>query len=136
MASKILLVEDDVNFRAVFAVALELHGFVVHQAGSGRVALELLGSEEPDIIISDLDMSGIDGRMLCKLARSDARFSTIPFAILSAFVDPDQDGPMEDLPADCWLSKQDPMAKLVRAIKDLLARPRSLPPGREMPNNQ
>jgi CheY-like chemotaxis protein len=137
MASKILLVEDDASFRAVFAVALELQGFVVYQAGSGRGALELLGIEKPDMIISDLEMSGIDGRALCKFARSDSRLSSIPFAILSAFVDPDGSGGIEDLPADCCLSKQDSMSQLVQAIKDLLDRPQPLPqPDRGSPRDR
>ena len=127
MASKILLVEDDPNFRAVFAVALELQGFVVYQAGSGRGALDLLHTNRPDMIISDLEMSGIDGRALCKLARNDSRFSAIPFAILSAFVDSEELGRIKDLPADCCLSKQDSMNQLVQTVRELLERPRPLP---------
>ncbi len=120
MAGKILLVEDDPEFRTVLAMALELEGYHVRQVTGGQKALELLSYEQPDIIISDLEMNGVDGRALCKRARGDAGLSGIPFVILSAFVDPDGYGDLIDLPADCCLSKQVPVSQLVQLIKDLL----------------
>ncbi len=121
MTGKILLVEDDPTFRAVLALALELQGYVVRQASCGRSALDLLESEIPDIIISDLEMGGMDGRAFCKHTRADAKFSRIPFVILSAFVDPGVATGLADLPADRCLSKQIPVAELTRLIEELLA---------------
>jgi CheY-like chemotaxis protein len=119
MAGKVLLVEDDPEFRAVLALALELQGYHVRQVACGQQALDLLNSEIPDIIISDLEMRGVDGRALCKHARRDSVLSNVPFVILSAFVDPDEPGKLTDLPADCCLSKQVPIARLVQLIKKL-----------------
>jgi len=118
---KILLVEDDNEFRAVLALALELEGFVVRQACDGEMALQALTSEQPDLIISDLDMKGINGRSLCKYARSDEVLSRIPFVVLSAFVDSRQSVTLADFPADCFVSKQVSIAHLVGVIKDLLS---------------
>ncbi len=122
MASKVLLVEDDPDFRAVLAMALELQGYLVRQAAGGRQALEFLGRERPDIIISDLDMSEVDGRALCKLARRDSALADIPFVILTAFVEPDESGRLDDLPADFCLSKQAPVSQVVRLVGDLIKR--------------
>ncbi len=122
MARKILLVEDDPDFRAVMALALELEGFLVRQAADGDKALDVLGSELPDLIISDLEMNGMDGRALCKHARADRALSGIPIVILSAFFDPDQQDSLADLPADCVVSKQVPLDRLVGVVKELLAR--------------
>ncbi len=120
MAGKVLLVEDDCEFRAVLALALELQGYLVRQASGGHQALESLSREVPDIIISDLEMSGIDGRALCKYARRDSALADIPFVILSAFVEPDGSGNLSDLPADRCLSKQIPVSKIVQLIRELL----------------
>jgi CheY-like chemotaxis protein len=119
MADRVLLVEDDPDFRAVLALALELQGYHVRQVECGKQALEFLSSEIPDIIISDLEMKGIDGRALCQHARRNSLLSNIPFVILSAFVDPDGPAKLADLPADFCLSKQVPVAQLVRLIKKL-----------------
>ncbi len=120
MAGKVLLVEDDPDFRAVLALALELQGYHVSQVTGGRQALEFLSSEQPDIIISDLEMNGMDGRALCKHARGESSLSSIPFVILSAFLDPEGSGNVADLPADRCLSKQVPVSELVQLIRELL----------------
>jgi CheY-like chemotaxis protein len=120
MGIKILLVEDDANFRAVFATALELQGYSVRQAASGQRALEMMRSERPDIIISDLEMSGLDGRSLCHRVRGDSELATIPFVILSAFVESDGRNSPADLPADRCLSKQIPISQVIQFIKELL----------------
>jgi CheY-like chemotaxis protein len=122
MPSKVLIVEDDPNFRAVLALALELQGYLVCQVAGGNQAIEFLNREQPDIIISDLEMSGIDGRALCKHARGILGLSDIPFIILSAFIDPKESGNLDDLPADRCLSKQVPVSELVRLIRELLDR--------------
>jgi CheY-like chemotaxis protein len=120
MASKVLLVEDDSSFREVLALALELEGYFVCQVGGGREALEFLSGEQPDIIISDLEMNDMDGRALCERARRVSALSHIPFVILSAFVDPNIPGNLADLPADRCVSKQAPVANLVQLIRELL----------------
>ncbi len=120
MARKVLLVEDDPDFRAVLALALELQGYLVRQAAGGYQALEVLRREPPDLIITDLEMSGIDGRAVCKYARHNSALSGIPIVVLSAFLDPDGSGDLADLPADCCLSKQVPVSRLVQLIKHLL----------------
>jgi CheY-like chemotaxis protein len=119
---KILLVEDDPNFRTVLALALELEGFTVRQAGCGQSALDLMDREVPDIIVSDLEMGGIDGRALCKRTRAESKYKSIPFVILSAFVGRTEGGLLDDLPADRFLSKQIPVSELTRSILDLLER--------------
>ena len=90
------------------------------EAADGELALPLIQSEQPDIIISDLEMSGMDGRALCKHARRESALSDIPFVILSAFVDPEGSGNLADLPADGCLSKQIPVSDLVQLIRELL----------------
>jgi CheY-like chemotaxis protein len=120
MVSKVLLVEDDPDFRSVLALALELQGYLVRQAAGGNQAIEFLRNEQPDIIVSDLEMSGGDGRALCKHTRRVSALSRIPFVILSAFVDPKSSGNLADLPADRCLSKQVPVAELLQLIKELL----------------
>ncbi len=127
MASTVLLIEDDPNYRAVLALALELEGYLVRQVAGAAQAIDLLSREQPDIIISDLEMSGMDGRALCKHARRVSALSNIPFVILSAFIDPKGSGKMVDLPADRCLSKQTPISELIQLIGALLKTDRKEP---------
>ncbi len=120
---KILLVENDPNYREVLATALELQGYCVWQAPGGQKAVEIIRHEPPDLIISDLEMNGLDGRALCKHIRGDADLHDIPFIILSAFVDPAGNGTLPDLPADRFVSKQLSHAQLMQMIRELLSEP-------------
>jgi CheY-like chemotaxis protein len=116
----ILLVDDDRNYREVLAMALELHGYQVLQAAGVTRALELVRREPPDLIISDLEMNGLDGRAFCKQIRCDSKISNLPFIILSAFIDPDSGSGLPDLPADLAVSKQISNQTLIGVIRSLL----------------
>jgi DNA-binding response OmpR family regulator len=58
---RILLVDDETEFRDAAGQALRRQGFQVSEAGSGEHALELLPGDRPDLVILDLKMGGMDG---------------------------------------------------------------------------
>src|SRR5207244_5194956 len=64
MAYRILLVEDDADFREPLAILLSQDGYHVQAAVNGQEALEGLAGQSYDIIVSDLRMPGIDGEQL------------------------------------------------------------------------
>lgn len=58
----VVVVDDTDHVRTMLVEMLELDGFsVVGQAGSGEDALALVGSCDPDVVIMDLKMPGLDG---------------------------------------------------------------------------
>jgi len=120
MQDRILIVEDDPNFRNVLALALELQGFQVRQATGVQAALDILAHERPDLIISDLELGATDGRALCRQVRATPQLRDIPYVVLSAFIDPDETGSLPDLPADRFLSKQISMTVLTAHVTGLL----------------
>lgn len=66
---QILLVDDDLNVLTVIASALEHNGYQVTTASSGEVALDALTINEFDLVITDLNMSEIDGFTVLKSAK-------------------------------------------------------------------
>ncbi len=58
---KILVIEDDDNFREMLKQILEVEGYKVIEASDGRTALKILQEENPDLIITDIIMEDIDG---------------------------------------------------------------------------
>ncbi|MBM3877882.1 MAG: response regulator [Verrucomicrobia bacterium] len=52
---------------------LERHGYRVSVTGDGRDALDVLGREPVHLVVSDIDMPGMDGYVLCDTIKSDAR---------------------------------------------------------------
>jgi CheY-like chemotaxis protein len=132
MPIKILLVDDDEAFRVVTAIALESEGCEVQEAASGFAALEALQATRPDVIISDLDMPGLNGLELCRSVRANPGLAHVHFVLLSALIEPDGSGlpiPHEAAPeVDCCLSKQTHFSKLYHCVASLAL---STPPHRQ-----
>ena len=77
---RILVVDDDENLREVLAVILSQRGRVVDTARDGIEAVELIGQNQYDLILSDLSMPGLDGPALYEAIRSIHR-ATAPRVI-------------------------------------------------------
>jgi two-component system response regulator AtoC len=89
MASRVLLVDDEVSLRKVLASALRREGYEVVSARDGEEALQLLdASETPetgepfDLVVTDLKMPKIDGMELLRRVR--ARTKDLPVVMLTA----------------------------------------------------
>jgi DNA-binding NtrC family response regulator len=78
----ILVVDDEPNVRRVLATLLEQAGMAVTRAESGEQALDLVRAQDPDLVLTDLAMPGMDG--LALLSRLRASFPEIPVVLLTA----------------------------------------------------
>jgi CheY-like chemotaxis protein len=58
---KVLVVDDDLGVAQMLTMMLEMHGIEVHTANDGGVALDLLRGLQPDAVLMDLSMPGMDG---------------------------------------------------------------------------
>ena len=65
----ILLVDDEPHVTRVLRLTLEKQGYAVNVAHDGNEALERMKERVPHVLISDIQMDGMDGRTLCPLAR-------------------------------------------------------------------
>lgn len=80
---RILIVDDERSLRLTLAANLELEGFDVAQAQSGEQALDLIGKQEFDLVLSDIRMPGIHG---VDLFRHIKRLRPgLPVVLMSAF---------------------------------------------------
>ena len=68
--SNVLLVDDDPAMLRLLARRLEKVGYTVRQASSGDEAIEAIGEECPDYLITDWEMPGMNGVELCRKVRS------------------------------------------------------------------
>ena len=80
----ILVVEDEPYVLEVVSLLLEDAAYRVVQATSGKAALSTLQVTEPDLIISDVVMPGMDGFAFFEQVRADADQSQIPFMFLTS----------------------------------------------------
>jgi two-component system chemotaxis sensor kinase CheA len=83
----VLLVDDSQFFRNMLAPLLNASGFSVSSAASGDEALILLrDGARVDVVITDIDMPGMDGFELTSAVRRDPRTASIPVIGLSSLV--------------------------------------------------
>ena len=78
----ILVVDDEPNVRKVLGALLEQAGYLTTRAAGGDEALDLVRAQDPDLVITDLKMPGMDG--LALLGRLKNAFPEIPVVLLTA----------------------------------------------------
>lgn len=84
MMKKILVVDDDEGILEALSFILEDSGYVVEKTADGKVAPKKALSFQPDLIILDYLLSGIDGLTVCKKIKSDIKTKNIPIILISA----------------------------------------------------
>lgn len=82
-ASTILIVEDDAGLREALVDTLMLSGYSVVEADCAEQALIRLNEREVDLVISDIQMPGMDGLNLLKNIKK--RWSTVPVLLMTAY---------------------------------------------------
>ena len=82
--SPILLVEDNELNRDMLIRRLNRAGLEVITAGDGQEALELMRSEQPSVVLMDMNLPVLDGWAASRQAREDERISHIPIIALTA----------------------------------------------------
>ena len=66
MKAKILIIDDDTSLRRVLEYNLQEEGYEVQAASSGEEGLYLFGQSQPNLVITDMKMSGMDGLLVLK----------------------------------------------------------------------
>jgi signal transduction histidine kinase len=82
-APVVLLVEDNDDLRNFLASRL-LRRYRVETAADGAAGLEAARRVQPDIVVSDVMMAGMDGYELCRRLRADPAFAAVPVLLLTA----------------------------------------------------
>ncbi len=88
---RVLIADDDEKVCAFIVELLQQEGYEVASARDGNGALELLCSFDPDLVISDVVMPGVDGIELCKLIKRNPQTSAIPVLLMSGQRNDSQD---------------------------------------------
>lgn len=81
----VLLVEDDRAGRQMYADWLTQAGFAVDQAHNGLQALERAFESIPDIVVTDLNIPGIDGFELTRRLKLDPRTRQVPVVAVTGY---------------------------------------------------
>lgn len=82
--SRVLIVDDVVENREVLTQTLEPEGYRISAAPDGEVALKIVTKVQPDLILLDLLMPGINGFEVCRRLKADKATAEIPVIFITA----------------------------------------------------
>jgi two-component system OmpR family response regulator len=121
--SRILYVEDDPDIQAIAMMVLEtISGFTVQACSSGKEALEKAVAFQPDLILLDVMMPGMDGPETLKGLRNSPELQSTPVVFMTAKVQPQEVQGYIALGAVGVIAKPfDPMT-LAQELRDIWAR--------------
>jgi len=113
----IVLIEDDPEFREIISFALEDKGYAVIQADSGREGIAHVEEHIPDLVLCDVQMTGLDGYETLQRLRSQDATAAIPFILMTGAAGPDAIRTGMNLGADDYLSKPFAVSELLQAVE-------------------
>ena len=119
---KIMVVDDEADIRELIKFNLEKEGFDVVPVSDGETALEEARLRQPDLIILDVMLPGIDGIEVCFKLKSDTAYKSIPIVMLSAKSDESDQLVGLKIGADDYLVKPFSPKVLVAKISAILRR--------------
>ena len=125
-AGRILLAEDDDDVGRYVELSLSVEGFEIQRAVDGPAAVAAAVEVQPDLILLDVGMPGMDGMSVCQELRRDPRTSAVPIIMLTARVQQSDIVLGLDAGADDYVTKPFDPAELVARIHAALRRTRQL----------
>ena len=119
---KILVIEDEPDIAEVLQYNLEKEGFDVETARRGDTGFDAVRRDNPDLILLDLMLPGIDGLELTRMLKRDPITSRLPIVMLTARGEEVDRIVGLELGADDYISKPFSPREVVLRVKAVLRR--------------
>lgn len=119
---KLLLADDSVTIQKVVNLTFADEGIEVITASDGNAAMEKLRENEPDLVMADVNMPGLNGYQICEQIKSDAARRQTPVILLVGSFEPFDEARAQAVGANDYLTKPfQSIRQLVNKVTELLA---------------
>jgi two-component system KDP operon response regulator KdpE len=115
---RVLVIDDEPPIRKLLRVGLSAHGYQIVEASNGKMALDLLSEQAPDLVILDLGLPDMQGHELLRTMR--ARNDSVPIVVLSSRDDETGKVQALDSGADDYVTKPFGMDELLARMRAAL----------------
>lgn len=118
--TKVLIIEDNNDIRENVVEILALSGYEVFEADNGKTGAALAIQHQPDVILCDIMMPGIDGYAVFEILHADPTTKAIPFIFITAKSERVDVRKGMEMGADDYLTKPFDDTELINAIESRL----------------
>ena len=118
--AKILVVEDEPEIRILVKTILEKAGYSVVEAEDGEAALRLVNEEEPDLVLLDVMIPGIEGWEVCRRIRENEATRRLPIIMVTVRTTDEDIQRSVECGANAHINKPFDQRELLDTIKKLL----------------
>jgi two-component system chemotaxis response regulator CheY len=117
---KLLIVDDDKTTRKLLGLYLKGKGYEVVTAENGLDAMEKLGTESINLMVTDMNMPYMDGIELTRTLRADPSWSALPIIMVTTEADEDERKKALDAGVNDYLVKPTNADQISESIKKIL----------------
>lgn len=120
LTQSVLIVDDEPMARTLLRLMLVRAGFNVFEAEDGFDALEKVRKNQPDVVLLDVMMPGMDGFAVCETLRGEASTADLPVIMLSAKTDLESMNKGLRVGATKYLTKPISPEELTQQVREVL----------------
>lgn len=119
--NKLLLIDDEITILRLLQMALIAEGFEVYTAQNGKLAMEIIATVTPDLIVTDVMMPQIGGLEFLRAVKAIPTLKNVPIIVLTSLRRYDDMKTIYELGADLCMTKPFEVTTLISSISKLLA---------------
>jgi DNA-binding response OmpR family regulator len=110
------VIDDDAHIRRVVELKLRQQGYVVIMAMNGEEGLQMIESEKPDAVVTDIMMPKLDGQTLCKRTNHLKKQSPFLTVVMTNRISPDDEKWVKDMQDTELVEKPFSLTRLLSCI--------------------
>ena len=120
MTSRLLVADESITIQKIVSMAFEIEDVEVEGIGNGQEAFDRISQFNPDIVLADVDMPGLDGFELCAKIKESPETSSIKVLLLASDFEEFDEQRYQNCGADNHISKPFKSDDIVAMVKSLL----------------
>ena len=120
MTSRLLVADDSITTQKIVSMAFEIEDVEVEGIGNGQEAFDRISQFNPDIVLADVDMPGLDGFELSAKIKESPETSSIKVLLLASDFEEFDEQRYQECGADNHISKPFKSDDIVAMVKSLL----------------
>ena len=114
---KVLVIDDEAHIRRVIEIKLKKRGYQVVTAKDGDEGLDMIKTQHPDVVISDLNMPKLDGKTLCEQTNDLKKKQPFLTIIITCRISSDEEDWIKKMDSTLFMEKPFSPTKLLECVE-------------------